>query len=186
MYRNSPSVIIGRNQVRPRAAISGPRFRRPDLFLRGDPDAESLEGDQPREIERTRHPLCAKKKRRRDSLSCALTARTPTADATLGSRSERPLHGQQDLGNTNYCVFVPRTEFDRKTNAELVVRGLQKLDLAAYVNERNDICVDGFKMSSLSPFLALCPPSVGKVSRQPIQPREKKGMLTSFRRRVWL
>lgn len=134
------------------AAISGSPSRRPDLFLRVVPDAESLEGDQPRKTERTRHPLCAKKKRRRDSLSCALTAKTPAADATLGSRSERPLHGQQDLGNTNYCVFVPRIEFDRKTNAELVVRGLQKLDLAAYVNERNDICVDGFKMSSLSPF----------------------------------
>ncbi|BGP59397.1 hypothetical protein NBRC10512v2_000691 [Rhodotorula toruloides] len=53
-----------------------------------------------------------------------------------------------DLGNTNYCVFVPRLEFDRKTNAELVTNGLKKLDLEAYVNDRNDICVEGFKMSS--------------------------------------
>ncbi|BGP22044.1 hypothetical protein JCM10295v2_000921 [Rhodotorula toruloides] len=36
-----------------------------------------------------------------------------------------------DLGNTNYCVFVPRLEFDRKTNAELVTAGLKKLDLEA-------------------------------------------------------
>ncbi|KAK4333509.1 putative lipoate-protein ligase A [Rhodotorula toruloides] len=37
-----------------------------------------------------------------------------------------------DLGNTNYCVFVPRLEFDRKTNAELVTAGLRRLDLEAY------------------------------------------------------
>lgn len=49
-------------------------------------------------------------------------------------------------------MFVPRTEFDRKTNAELVTRGLQKLNLAAYVNDRNDICIDGFKMSFVRPI----------------------------------
>ncbi|GAA6029899.1 hypothetical protein JCM8097_009160 [Rhodosporidiobolus ruineniae] len=52
-----------------------------------------------------------------------------------------------DLGNTNYCVFVPRLEFDRRTNAELVVEGLKTLDIPAGVNERNDIVVDGFKVS---------------------------------------
>ncbi|CEQ39110.1 SPOSA6832_00596 [Sporobolomyces salmonicolor] len=52
-----------------------------------------------------------------------------------------------DLGNTNYCVFVPRLEFERKTNAELVVAALNKLEIPAYVNDRNDICVDSFKMS---------------------------------------
>ena len=57
----------------------------------------------------------------------------------------------QDLGNTNYCVFVTRTEFDRTTNAELVSSALKKLSIPAYVNERNDICVDGFKMSP-SPY----------------------------------
>ncbi|BGP29252.1 hypothetical protein JCM10296v2_000990 [Rhodotorula toruloides] len=55
-----------------------------------------------------------------------------------------------DLGNTNYCVFVPRLEFDRKTNAELVTAGLRRLDLEAYVNDRNDICIEGFKMSPRS------------------------------------
>ncbi|BGP13163.1 hypothetical protein JCM10213v2_001082 [Rhodosporidiobolus nylandii] len=52
-----------------------------------------------------------------------------------------------DLGNTNYCVFVPRLEFDRRTNAELVVEGLKTLEIPASVNERNDIVVDGFKVS---------------------------------------
>ncbi|GAA5997015.1 putative lipoate--protein ligase [Rhodotorula paludigena] len=52
-----------------------------------------------------------------------------------------------DLGNTNYCVFVPREEFDRRSNAELVTAGLNELDVPAFVNERHDIVVDGFKMS---------------------------------------
>ncbi|SCV72713.1 BQ2448_4250 [Microbotryum intermedium] len=62
-----------------------------------------------------------------------------------------------DLGNTNYCVFVPRLEFKRRTNAELVARALNKLGIEAYVNERNDICVDSFKMSlwHLQPRVAL-------------------------------
>ncbi|GAA5914253.1 hypothetical protein JCM6882_003666 [Rhodosporidiobolus microsporus] len=52
-----------------------------------------------------------------------------------------------DLGNTNYCVFVPRLEFDRRTNAELVIEGLKTLDIPADINDRNDIVVDGFKVS---------------------------------------
>ncbi|GAA5984227.1 hypothetical protein JCM11641_005887 [Rhodosporidiobolus odoratus] len=52
-----------------------------------------------------------------------------------------------DLGNTNYCVFVPRLEFDRRTNAELVADGLQTIEIPASVNERNDIVVEGFKVS---------------------------------------
>ncbi|GAA5858404.1 hypothetical protein JCM5353_003957 [Sporobolomyces roseus] len=52
-----------------------------------------------------------------------------------------------DLGNTNYCVFVTRNEFNRTTNAELVSKALQNLSIPAYVNDRNDICVDQFKMS---------------------------------------
>ncbi|GAA5994821.1 hypothetical protein JCM5350_000901, partial [Sporobolomyces pararoseus] len=53
-----------------------------------------------------------------------------------------------DLGNTNYCVFVPRLEFNRNTNAELVAAALKRLEIPAYVNERNDICVEKFKMRS--------------------------------------
>ncbi|GAA6061099.1 hypothetical protein JCM10212_006130 [Sporobolomyces blumeae] len=51
-----------------------------------------------------------------------------------------------DLGNTNYCVFVPRLEFNRVTNAQLVASALNRLEIPAYVNDRNDICVDKFKM----------------------------------------
>ncbi|GAA6008605.1 hypothetical protein JCM11491_003365 [Sporobolomyces phaffii] len=36
-----------------------------------------------------------------------------------------------DLGNTNYCVFVPRLEFNRNTNAALVASALNRLDVPA-------------------------------------------------------
>ncbi|GAA5873916.1 hypothetical protein JCM3774_004038, partial [Rhodotorula dairenensis] len=97
MYRNSPSVIIGRNQ-NPWKEINLARLR--ELGI----------------------PFVRRK----------------SGGGTV----------YHDLGNTNYCVFVPRTEFDRKTNAELVARGLQTLDLAAYVNDRNDICIDGYVSGS--------------------------------------
>lgn len=113
---------------------------------------------------------------------CVFTAQKKplAANATLHARDliarPPPVYHQQDLGNTNYCVFVPRTEFDRKTNAELVVRGLQKLDLAAYVNERNDICVDGFKMSSPSTFFTpasgKCPFTAARSSLETREPDE--------------
>ena len=64
-------------------------------------------------------------------------------------RDERPLSEflVQDGGNTNYSVAIPRTSFDRRTNAEVVARGLNTLGVSASVNERNDVVVDKFKMS---------------------------------------
>lgn len=44
--------------------------------------------------------------------------------------------------------MIPRTQFDRRTNAELIARVVSSLDIPAYVNERHDICVEGFKASS--------------------------------------
>lgn len=58
-------------------------------------------------------------------------------------------HAAQDLGNTNYCVFVPRNSFERRTNAELVARALERAQIPAYVNDRNDICVESFKISAI-------------------------------------
>ncbi|KAL5487611.1 hypothetical protein ACEPAI_5719 [Sanghuangporus weigelae] len=52
-----------------------------------------------------------------------------------------------DLGNTNYSLHLPRTGFDRNETAKIVVRGVRSLGANAYVNDRNDICVDGFKIS---------------------------------------
>ncbi|BGP37091.1 hypothetical protein JCM10449v2_000995 [Rhodotorula kratochvilovae] len=89
LYRNSPSVIIGRNQ-NPWKEINLARLR--ELGI----------------------PFVRRK----------------SGGGTV----------YHDLGNTNYCVFVPRTEFDRRSNAELVTAGLNTLDVPAYVNERHDIC----------------------------------------------
>ncbi|KAI8368161.1 uncharacterized protein BYT42DRAFT_585514 [Radiomyces spectabilis] len=52
-----------------------------------------------------------------------------------------------DMGNSIYTIYMPREEFSRKANAELVSRALQQLDIPAYVNERHDITVDGHKVS---------------------------------------
>lgn len=51
------------------------------------------------------------------------------------------------MGNSIYTIFMPRDAFSRRANAELVSRALQELDVPAYVNERHDIAVDGFKVS---------------------------------------
>ncbi|KAH0840156.1 hypothetical protein J3R83DRAFT_1139 [Lanmaoa asiatica] len=53
-----------------------------------------------------------------------------------------------DLGNTNYSIHVPRTTFDRTATANIIVRAVRALGVDASVNERNDICVAGEKMSS--------------------------------------
>ena len=71
----------------------------------------------------------------------------------------------QDLGNTNYCVIVPRLTFERRTNATMVAQALNELYVPAYVNERNDICVDSFKISL---FVSWCKEeltSTGDTSR---------------------
>ena len=54
----------------------------------------------------------------------------------------------QDLGNTNYSIAIPRTQFDRRTNAELIAKSVCVLGPPATVNDRNDVVVEGYKMSS--------------------------------------
>lgn len=51
------------------------------------------------------------------------------------------------MGNSIYTIFMPREAFSRRVNAELVSRALKELDIPAYVNDRHDIAVDGFKVS---------------------------------------
>lgn len=53
----------------------------------------------------------------------------------------------QDLGNTNYSVMMPQSVFNRRDNAQLVASALNNLNVPATVNERNDIVVDGYKVS---------------------------------------
>ncbi|KAL0079281.1 hypothetical protein J3Q64DRAFT_1645171 [Phycomyces blakesleeanus] len=51
------------------------------------------------------------------------------------------------MGNSIYTIYMPRHAFSRRTNADLVSRALQQLDVPAYVNDRHDIVVDGLKVS---------------------------------------
>ncbi|KAI5117389.1 hypothetical protein M0805_009077 [Coniferiporia weirii] len=53
-----------------------------------------------------------------------------------------------DLGNTNYSLHLPRSAFDRNETAKVVVRAVRALGIDAYVNERNDVCAGGYKMST--------------------------------------
>jgi lipoate-protein ligase A len=51
------------------------------------------------------------------------------------------------MGNTNYCVIMPRDVFKRQTHVEMVARALNQLDIAAKVNGRHDITVYERKIS---------------------------------------
>ncbi len=53
----------------------------------------------------------------------------------------------QDLGNTNYSIAIPRVQFDRRTNAELVAQAVRMLGPQATVNDRNDVVIDGYKIN---------------------------------------
>lgn len=52
-----------------------------------------------------------------------------------------------DLGNVNYCVMVPKKEFDMSKHCFMIKDSLNTLSVPAYVTKRNDIEVDGFKVS---------------------------------------
>ncbi|KAA1466615.1 Lipoyltransferase and lipoate-protein ligase [Dentipellis sp. KUC8613] len=52
-----------------------------------------------------------------------------------------------DLGNTNFSIHLPRSEFDRHATAQVILRAVRSLDLDANVNDRNDICVGPYKVS---------------------------------------
>jgi len=143
MYRNTPSVIIGRNQVRFLFLLSQRTFSRKRI-------AEGTRNEQNpwKEINLKRLKELGIPFVRRKSGGGTVYHVTSLSFATcfhgglIGAT-----RGLQDLGNTNYCVFVTRNEFNRTTNAELVSKALQNLSIPAYVNDRNDICVDRFKMS---------------------------------------
>ncbi|KAI0307017.1 hypothetical protein B0F90DRAFT_1931664 [Multifurca ochricompacta] len=51
-----------------------------------------------------------------------------------------------DMGNTNFSIHLPRSSFNRHVTARLVLRAVHSLDIDAWINERNDICVGPYKM----------------------------------------
>ena len=52
-----------------------------------------------------------------------------------------------DLGNLNFTIILPKALFDVKRSTGLIVAALRKLGIDAVANGRNDICVDGRKVS---------------------------------------
>lgn len=52
-----------------------------------------------------------------------------------------------DLGNTNFSIHLPRSSFNRHVTAQVVVRAVRSLNIDAWVNDRNDICVGPYKVS---------------------------------------
>jgi lipoate---protein ligase len=60
---------------------------------------------------------------------------------------------EQDLGNTNFSLHLPRASFDRHSTGKLILQAVRSLGVDAHVNERNDICV-GFNKISLFRDLA--------------------------------
>lgn len=52
-----------------------------------------------------------------------------------------------DLGNTNFSIHLPRSEFDRNETGHIVLKAVRSLGVDAVLNDRNDICVGGDKVS---------------------------------------
>jgi hypothetical protein len=53
----------------------------------------------------------------------------------------------QDMGNSNYTLFMPREAFKMRTGAELVSSALHHLDIPSTVTERHDISHNDSKIS---------------------------------------
>ena len=53
----------------------------------------------------------------------------------------------QDLGNTNFTFLSSRSEYNRKRNFDIIINALSKFGIKAEQSGRNDILVDGKKVS---------------------------------------
>lgn len=56
-------------------------------------------------------------------------------------------HSNQDLGNTCFTFLSPLNTYDRNRNSLIICRALEKFGIAAAPSGRNDIEVDGLKIS---------------------------------------
>jgi lipoate-protein ligase A len=60
----------------------------------------------------------------------------------------KPTGFQQDLGNTNFSLHLPRNSFERKKGSSLALEALRRLEVPdSWVNDRNDVCVGQYKIS---------------------------------------
>lgn len=53
----------------------------------------------------------------------------------------------QDLGNSIFTFLSPKSEYSRKRNFDIIIRALEKFGIKAEQSGRNDILVDGKKIS---------------------------------------
>ncbi len=52
-----------------------------------------------------------------------------------------------DLGNTNFTFFSPKTQYDKERNIKIIIDSLARFDIEAVMSGRNDILVEGKKVS---------------------------------------
>jgi len=52
-----------------------------------------------------------------------------------------------DLGNINFTIILPRDKHNPDCSTDIIIRALKKLNLKAEKTGRNDICIDGKKIS---------------------------------------
>lgn len=52
-----------------------------------------------------------------------------------------------DLGNTNFTFFSPKTQYDKERNIKIIIDSLDRFGIDASMSGRNDILVDGKKVS---------------------------------------
>lgn len=52
-----------------------------------------------------------------------------------------------DLGNLNYSIILPKEMYDVDRSTQMILDALNRLDLHAVKNGRNDICIGGKKVS---------------------------------------
>ena len=52
-----------------------------------------------------------------------------------------------DLGNLNFCFVAPKELYSEKKQTQLIVKALSTLGVIAEISGRNDITVNGFKIS---------------------------------------
>eukprot|EP01089_Gocevia_fonbrunei_P014751 TRINITY_DN4117_c0_g1_i2.p1 TRINITY_DN4117_c0_g1~~TRINITY_DN4117_c0_g1_i2.p1 ORF type:complete len:277 (+),score=42.37 TRINITY_DN4117_c0_g1_i2:329-1159(+) len=53
----------------------------------------------------------------------------------------------QDLGNTNFTFLCMKDYYDKHKNTQIIINGLKKLQINATASGRNDLLVDGKKIS---------------------------------------
>ncbi|TPX52425.1 lipoyl(octanoyl) transferase [Synchytrium endobioticum] len=77
-----------------------------------------------------------------------------------------------DLGNTNYSIMTPRSDFDRSRGVQLITRALHNLDIPASENARHDILVNNHSdLVLLKRYLANDSFSGSKSTQRQIQGR---------------